>query len=193
MTRYDSIDKLYKLNLNVPEVLVNLPRPKDPLEYEKFRAQLTLFNRTIREKRIRTVISSNDELNITQYIPSTQLAGELEKHEYGKEGIILIKAPKSKVTASGVFVPSHTHFKVIFNGGPDYDSMPKKYVWGMFPSFPTEEQWYDPVADISDHVANRRNELDGFAIDFTYHEEPEGVLSNYLVLWGFRELKYTEV
>lgn len=183
LTRYENIDKLYRIGLNVPEMLINLPRPADPLEYQKYHVILDQVYKDIRNKGLRTVIMSNTA-NTIEYIEPSRLKEELDNVDYGKEGILILKAPKSETIHTGFIIPGPHYFVA------KVDEIVKKFVWGMHRTFTIKHQ--KVLQSLNDMITNRRLDLDGSMVEFTFHPTGEGVLSDNLLFWGFKEQKYIE-
>lgn len=183
LSKAESIDYLYKIGLNVPEVLITLPKPADTKEYQKYHVYLEEINRVIRKKGINTIVLDNTRQGI-DIVEWNKLKEILESSEYGKEGITILKAPQTDTLHRGIVIPGHHYFTASI----DDQNEPKKFLWGVWKHYTIKYQKL--LSTVSDALTNRKLELDGSAIEFTYHPSGEGVLSQRLVFWGFKRLKY---
>ena len=65
MTYYESIQNLHRLNINVPEIIINLPLAKDKDEENKFKAVCSAVCTAIKREKTNTVLrlSANEGIN----------------------------------------------------------------------------------------------------------------------------------
>lgn len=192
ISRYVSIDKMFRIGLNVPEIIINLPRPKDMLEYQKYHTILEEIYRAIRSTNLSTVYIDNKYEKI-KYLKHSELKEILRESEYGKEGVLILKAPRTQELYKGYIIPGPHYFTATFLDSETEvhvpASEPKRFVWGMHRTFTVK--YAGVLQQLNDTLTNRRLDLDGSCVEFTYHPAGEGVLTDNLLFWGFKHLKYT--